>query len=192
MQILMIRHGRTDWNEARRIQGRTDIELNARGRAEQSERQVPALFADALVWTSPLARARETAALLGLTPKASDNRLMEMDFGEWEGRTHAELLAEDPDGMSSLEAQGLDMRPPGGETPLEVMTRLLDFLSGLDGPRHIVVSHKGVMRAAFAAALDWDMRDDLPFRVDWNAGQLFRHRGNRLLLEHSNLPLTAA
>ncbi len=189
MQILMIRHGRTDWNEARRIQGRTDIPLNERGRAEQAGRRVPSAFSGAKIWISPLARARETATQMNMGEVSEDPRLIEMDFGEWEGRTHAELTAEDPNGMANLESMGLDMRPPGGETPAEVVARLFEFLSAVKGPRHIVVSHKGVMRAAFAAALDWDMREDLPFRVDWNAGQLFEWIDGQLRLQEANLPL---
>jgi probable phosphoglycerate mutase len=191
MQILMIRHGRTEWNEARRIQGRTDIPLNQRGRDEQACRTLPAGFADAVAWSSPLARATETARLLGAIDPSIDERLIEMDFGTWEGRTHTELTAEDPTGMRDLEAQGVDMRPPSGETPREVSTRLLEFLSGLGGGRQVLFSHKGVMRSAFAKALGWNMKEDLPFRVDWNAGQLFRFENGDLTLDKANLPLTA-
>lgn len=185
----MIRHGRTDWNEARRIQGRTDIPLNDRGKAEQARRRVPSAFANCCVWTSPLNRAVETASLMQLGPNQMDDRLIEMDFGEWEGRTHRELTAADPKGMQRLEAMGTNMRPPGGETPAEVTSRLIAFLGDLSGPNHIIVSHKGVIRAAFSAALDWNMREDMPFRVDWNAGQLFRFADGQLILEAANLSL---
>ncbi|WP_416896247.1 MAG: histidine phosphatase family protein [Minwuia sp.] len=187
----MIRHGRTGWNAERRIQGRTDVPLSPEGRAEQAARRIPAAFAQAPAYSSPLARAVETARLLGLDP-VTDARLTEMDFGDWEGRTHAELTAEDADGMARLEARGINMRPPGGETPREVQTRLVEFLRSKDGGDLIAVCHKGVIRAAFALALDWDMTADMPFRVRWNEGQLFRFDDGRLSLEQANLSLSAA
>lgn len=192
MQILMIRHGRTEWNEARRIQGRTDIPLNDRGRQEQSSRSIPADFANAPVWSSPLSRAIETARLLGAPSVLTSDKLIEMDFGTWEGRTHADLEAEDPTMMHHLESQGIDMRPPGGETPADVMLRLADFLISLSGPRQVLVCHKGVMRAAFAWALNWDMRADMPFKVDWTAGHLFRLTHDDLSLEAANIELSTS
>jgi probable phosphoglycerate mutase len=191
MLILLIRHGRTAWNDAGRIQGRTDVPLSARGRREQRSRAVPETFGGAEAWTSPLDRARETAALLSLAGARADDRLTEMDFGEWEGRTHAELTAGAPEVMRRLEAKGLDMRPPGGETPRQVAARLLDWTDGLTADRVIAVTHKGVIRAAFAAATGWDMTRDLDMKVDWSAGQLFRRLDGGLALERANLELTA-
>lgn len=192
MIVLMIRHGRTDWNEARRIQGRTDVPLNDRGVAEQQARSIPGDFADAPVWSSPLERARRTADLLGATALRTDDRLIEMDFGAWEGRTHRELTAEDPDRMRRLEALGIDMRPPGGETPREVAGRLLSFLGEQGEERIVIVTHKGVIRAAFATALGWDMTEDMPFKPDWNAGHCFRCVAGRLELMRANVPLKRA
>lgn len=192
MIVLMIRHGRTDWNEARRIQGRTDIPLNERGIAEQQTRAIPRDFADAPVRSSPLVRARQTSELLGANELQTDERLIEMDFGAWEGHTHRDLTAEDPEGMRRLEADGIDMRPPGGETPREVADRLLSFLSEQLEDRLVAVTHKGVIRAAFATALGWDMTRDMPFRADWNAGHCFRFAAGRLELEQANVPLIRA
>jgi len=192
MQILMIRHGRTDWNEVRRIQGRTDIPLNDRGRAEQKLRSIPPHFHGSPVWSSPLCRATETASLMGCPAPATDDRLIEMDFGEWEGRTHTELTAKDPQQMQRLESRGIDMRPPGGETPREVGARLLSLVGELAGPAHVLFCHKGVIRAALALALDWDMRSDLPFRVNWNAGQVFEWHDGRLTLAEPNVDLATS
>lgn len=185
----MIRHGRTDWNAARRIQGRTDVPLSAEGRMEQTGRAVPAGFADSPAFVSPLRRARQTARLLGLGAARVEPRLTEMDFGEWEGRTHAELRADDPAGLAALEAKGLDMRPPRGETPREVGERLLGFLGELDAARAILVTHKGVIRAALARAWGWDMTADPPERIDWAAGQVLEFEAGGLRPVAINLPL---
>lgn len=173
MRILMIRHGRTAWNAEGRVQGRSDLPLSESGRREQAARSVPDEFRDSPCHVSPLKRARETAALLGRPDAEVQPALIEMDFGEWEGRTHAELHAADPEGLARAEAKGLDMRPPGGETPREVQARLTRFLAGLDGERAVLITHKGVMRAALSLAWNWDMTCDPPRRIDWSAGQEF-------------------
>ena len=190
MLILFIRHGRTDWNAARRIQGRTDIPLSPDGRAEQALRQVPSKFATAHCLSSPLVRARETAELLGWPEPEIVPELIEMDFGDWEGHTHAELTGDDPEAMYAAESMGLDMRPPDGESPREVMERIMGLLSTRNEERIVAVTHKGVIRAGFAAALGWDMTEDLPFRVDWQAGHLFSFRDGKLSLVQANLELS--
>ena len=94
------RHGETDWNAARRIQGSRDIPLNAAGRAQaETLAETVAALAPALsrVYTSPLCRALETAQCvadrLGC-PCTVLPGLREIDFGDWEGKTWAEAEAE--------------------------------------------------------------------------------------------------
>ncbi|WP_281016880.1 MULTISPECIES: histidine phosphatase family protein [unclassified Minwuia] len=193
MRITMLRHGRTAWNAERRIQGRTDIPLSDTGRqALEGLRLAPAQ--DAEVWiSSPLTRATETARILsGSRPHTTDARLMEMNFGDWEGHTHADLIAADPAGMRRSEARGIHMRPPGGETPAEVATRLLDFLSSREESALVLVSHKGVIRAALARASGWDMTSDPPFAIKWHMAQTFLFDDGRLRIDRLNIPLVAA
>ena len=123
----MIRHAATAWNEAGRIQGRTDVPLGERGRRALDGRRLPARFASFRVYSSPLARAVETAALLGLGMPVLDPRLAEMDWGEWEGETRASVAAADPDGVARNTARGRDFRPSGGESPREVQARIVDW-----------------------------------------------------------------
>jgi broad specificity phosphatase PhoE len=83
-----VRHGETDWSARGRHSGTTDLPLNARGRrqAEQLGRGLAALGIDfAAAWTSPLARARETAALAGFPDARRLDELREWDYGEYEG-----------------------------------------------------------------------------------------------------------
>ena len=122
MRICLIRHGPTAWNEGGRIQGRADIALSAAGRAEVRGWRLPAGFAGARWLTSPLRRARETAALLPGSGVV-EPRLVEMDWGAWEGWRGAELRAKAPAELAANEALGLDFRPPGGESPREVGAR---------------------------------------------------------------------
>ena len=115
--LFLIRHGETAWNESGRIQGRADLGLSARGRAQVAAWRVPPVWAGARWLASPLRRARETAALLTEGQILLEPRLTEMDWGEWEGRRGADLRAEAPAALARSEAQGLDLRPPGGESP---------------------------------------------------------------------------
>lgn len=193
MQVVLMRHGKTAWNLTRRVQGRRDVPLADEGRAELARRRLPPELTPDRWFASPLRRAVESARLLGAEALVTDSRLVEMDFGRWEGRSHAELAAEDPEGLRRAEALGLDMRPPEGETPREVQRRLIDFLAEIDaGDRVAAVTHKGVIRAALALASGWTMTGAPPWKIDWSAAQLFRYDSGRLELEAVNVALETA
>ncbi len=171
--LVLIRHGATQWNLDGRIQGRADPPLAPEGRAEVSAWRLPpdmggAPGIDNWVWlTSPLARARETAALLHGAPVSVEPALIEMDWGAWEGRRLAELRSEGGQDMAAREARGLDFRPPGGETPREVRARLRPLLERLEaaGRATIAVTHKGVIRALYTLASGWDMTGRPPEKL---------------------------
>jgi probable phosphoglycerate mutase len=151
----VIRHGATDWNEAGLIQGRTDRPLSAAGRAAVAAWRLPPGWETARSLASPLARAVETARLLGLQPEA-EPRLIEMSWGVWEGRSLAAIRGELGGEMRDNEARGLDFRPAGGESPRDVQARLRPLLAELALPT-VAVSHKGVLRALYAMASGWTM-----------------------------------
>jgi broad specificity phosphatase PhoE len=165
--LLLIRHGMTEWNETRRLQGRADLGLSPRGRAEVLSWRLPGAWSGARWLSSPLRRARDTAALLTAAPVGIDRRLIEMDWGAWEGRRLADLRAADPAGMAANEARGLDFRPPGGESPREVALRMRGLAAALAGePGPVVaITHKGVVRAALALATGWTMLEKPPLRL---------------------------
>ena len=121
--LLVIRHGTTDWNAAGASRGAPTARSTTTGRAAIRAAVLPPGWADAPCLASPLKRAMETAHLLGLHP-IPEPRLIEMAWGEWEGRRLTELRAELGDAMRENEARGLDFRPPGGESPREVQERL--------------------------------------------------------------------
>jgi probable phosphoglycerate mutase len=176
LRILMVRHGRTDWNDEGRIQGHTDIPLNESGRRQVLERRVPAAYGGWPWQASPLCRAQETARLLGATRVETDVRLREMNWGRWEGRTRANLRAEYGERMAAMEAAGPDFRPPGGESPRELQARLLDWARDAASrmPAVIAVTHKGVIKAALGLAEDWDLTGKAPRRLRWECAHLFR------------------
>ncbi len=166
--LFLVRHGRTVWNEGGRIQGHADIDLSAAGRREVASWQVPPAWTETRWLASPLRRARQTAALLTDQPVTIDARLIEMDWGAWEGQRLADLRAAAPDAMAANEARGLDFRPSGGESPREVAGRVQELFAVLAAaPTPVVaVTHKGVIRAALALATGWQMRGKAPVRLD--------------------------
>ena len=170
IQLALLRHGVTDWNREHRLQGRADIPLSAIGRTALTGLQLPHAWAEAQIYCSPLMRARETAALLGCADPILDPRLIEMDWGAYEGRTIAELRSELDAPMLANESRGLDFLPPGGESPRQVQARLRAWLAEVaasDKPV-VAVTHKGVIRSALALAYDWDMKGRQPLKLDWS------------------------
>ena len=172
VRLLAIRHGKTDWNMAKKIQGRTDISLNSQGRSELLGKRVPREF-ETFDWTaSPLKRTRETAELLGARALKIEPSLIEMNWGVWEGETLSDLLEKYGAEFKFNEARGLQMTPPGGESPADVVRRLKPWLRSLESDT-IAVTHKGVIRALKSLAYNWDMTEKAPVKFDWAMGHLF-------------------
>jgi broad specificity phosphatase PhoE len=118
-KIYLLRHGETEWSRAGRHTGTTDLPLTENGRAAARALR-PALAAESfdLVLTSPLRRARETCELAGLGSRAEiDPDLCEWNYGEYEGRTSADIQAQRPGWVIFRDGC------PGGESPGEVAAR---------------------------------------------------------------------
>jgi broad specificity phosphatase PhoE len=162
--VYYIRHGETDWNVAGRLQGRRDVPLNARGRAQAVHCGdiLRDLFArdgrdpNGLDYaSSPLRRAAETMQLarsvLGLAPDryACDPRLAEIAFGEWEGSTIAQLHQRDPVRIAQREHDKWHFQPPGGESYAMVSGRMRDWYESLTRDS-VVTAHGGTARGLIA------------------------------------------
>jgi broad specificity phosphatase PhoE len=117
--VVLVRHGETEWSRAGRHTSRTDVPLTDEGRREAAGLAAPLRARTfGLVLTSPLARARDTCALAGFGVVARvDDDLREWDYGDFEGRTTADIRAAEPGW--SLWSEGA----PGGETPAAVAVR---------------------------------------------------------------------
>ncbi len=119
-EVWLVRHGETAWSLSGQHTGTTDIPLTENGRAVARRlRPILAEVPFALVLTSPLQRARETCALAGLGERAIvEPELHEWDYGDYEGRTPEEILAERPGWMIFRDGC------PGGETPAAIGARV--------------------------------------------------------------------
>lgn len=175
-QLFLVRHATTAWNRTGRIQGRTDVPLDAGGRAEAATWRLPAALRCCSWVASPLARAVETARALGAPAElATDPRLAEMSWGKWEGWSLTDLRATHGAAMAANEARGLDFRPPGGESPRDVQARIASWLAEVSarGQPILAVTHAGVIRAVLALATGWQMTGKPPVRLSWSAAHGF-------------------
>jgi len=150
----MLRHAPTEWNRDKRLQGQADSPLLDHGVA------IARAWGEALktcAWdrivASDLGRARRTAELINRSlelPVSWDPRLREKDWGEWTGKTVAEIRRETPQLLTRLERDGWAFRPPGGEERFAVFARsrdaLLDASRKWPGERILVVTHEGVIK----------------------------------------------
>jgi len=192
MKLLVVRHAPTAWNREGRLQGRSDVPLDEAGEREATEWALPASPSPKQWFTSPLTRARQTARAMGIeaVPEPS---LTEMDWGDWEGRTLADLRSGPGDAMAANEARGLDFRPTNGESPRDVQARLAPWLRSVaaSGVDIGAVCHKGVIRAMLALATGWDMTGKPPFRIEAACAQVFcLAPDGELSLDRANVPLT--
>ncbi len=159
-RLILIRHGETRWNLQKKYQGHANPGLSATGKkhVRALAARIKDLGIDGL-YTSPLKRARQTAAILsaktGFKPHP-DARIKELNFGNWEGKTAAELIAQnDKNFRSWLEGQW--KTPKGGESLAELNRRVRAFLKDCvkkhKGKKIAIVSHGGPLRMMILLAL---------------------------------------
>ena len=169
-RVVLVRHGETDWNRDRRIQGQTDTALSALGRLQAKAiglRLAGERF-DA-IYASDLARAWDTAQAIAQAGAAAvaaegtqgvqapmpiaDRRLREMDFGEWEGKTSSEIALSHPEEHQRSKARDPDFRIPGGESFNDLYTRVVGCVTALSaahpGQSICVVAHGGILDMMF-------------------------------------------
>jgi glucosyl-3-phosphoglycerate phosphatase len=145
-RLVLIRHGQSTYNAEGRLQGQADPPLSDAGRAE-AERLKPFLPRFERAITSDLARASETAALLGYADAVRDRRWREIDLGEWAGRPIAGFGDE-----TRAAWRGGPLNPPGGESWAQFAARVSGAVDELvaAGGTWLVVCHGGAVRAALA------------------------------------------
>jgi broad specificity phosphatase PhoE len=173
LRLALIRHGPTDWNAQKRVQGTVDTPLSDEGREQMARLLPPEGFESVRAYSSPKLRARQTAALLGLKNLKFDARLAEQNWGDWEGLTRAEMLLRDGDDafLRAGSARGLAFRPPGGESTGELHARVRNFFSDVarSDEDALAVTHMGVLRAGYVMATGWDMSAPMPAEMNLKA-----------------------
>lgn len=189
-KLALLRHGHTPWNRAGRIQGRTDVPLDAEAEAQLAALCLPDGWTDAALWASPLARACRTAELVAGRAPQCDPALIEMHWGNWEGQQGAELRADPDSGFRDIEDWGWEFCPPNGESPGHVRDRLRPWVEGLTTDT-LAVCHIGVMRVLLALATGWAFKGPAPFQIKRNRLYVMRIGTQEWHLEDPPLRLEA-
>ncbi len=167
-RIALLRHFPTRWNREHRFQGQVDIPLTDESRQQLHGLALPAPWNTTRIIASPLSRADETARILARGRAVTlDARLVEISFGEWEGRHGADLLADPDSGYVNVEDWGWHRRPPGGESPWDVWQRVQPALAEVatnPAPALLIV-HRALMRVILAHAWGWNYDSPEPFKI---------------------------
>ena len=188
--IIIVRHGRTEFNAAGRLQGRTDNPLDEVGLAQAeavATYLAPELLSDTLIVCSPLLRARQTATAIAKGVGASleiDERWIELDYGAFEGLRQSEV----PANVWREWRSDSDFAAPQGESLNQVQERVAqacdDLAQRLDGRTAVVVSHVSPIKSAVAWALGVDVS------VGWKT-QLVTASITRLAISANGAALTS-
>ena len=179
MEIIVVRHGETDWNKTQRIQGHQQIPLNEAGRS-QAVKIAEWLSSIKLthIYSSALIRSIETAEIINRSfslPIARDARLNEKCYGVWEGKYSEEIFPPGSERLNYWLEENLDDNPNQGETTREMMNRSVGFLQDLT-QTHVtsdiilVVTHGGPFKALTGFVQKWTPKDY--FRTEIKNGQI--------------------
>ena len=177
-RIIAIRHGETAWNAAHRLQGHVDVPLNDRGRA-QAQAVARALTEDgdsaiAAVYASDLARAFETGRAIAEAahaPIIPVRDLRERGFGDWEGRSYADLSVEFPDQAERWRKRDPQWSPPGAAENLlqfrERINRAIQAISARHSDEQIaLVAHGGVLDMLYRLATGLGIQAPRTWKLD--------------------------
>ncbi len=171
-QLLLVRHGTTDANDKRLMVGRSDPELNEKGRREAEylaeilrHRPVERLYC------SPKIRCRRTAEVVGrgleLTPEVNNN-LREIDFGDWENKSFKEIQGKYPEVIDRWVGDFIEFQFPGGDSVQDLHGRVMEFLEKFFTDSQdltVCITHGGVISAMICRLLNLPPESYLAFQV---------------------------
>jgi len=190
--IILIRHGETDWNRVRRLQGHWDIAINELGHRQASALAL-ALSSEkpTAIYASDLQRARDTAQAVADRHQITvsiDARLRERCYGAFEGLLYDDIDGHFPQAFAQWQARELHARFPAGERQAETLhefsARAVAVVTELaqrhDNEKIIIVSHGGVLDCVYRAAYGMDLLVERQFdmknaainRLHWNGTQM--------------------
>ncbi len=168
--IYLTRHGQTEWNIEKRLQGHGNSPLTDAGikRAEELSKRLKDIKIEC-IYTSPIERAYKTASILKGDKEIeliTHDGLKEMNFGDFEGKITEEVMQENPDWDINLIMQGnLEMRAPNGETLAEVRERVSkamdEIIKDNDGKSILVVAHGITLKAIMNYFKDKDVNSEV-------------------------------
>jgi broad specificity phosphatase PhoE len=196
IKILLVRHGETDWNLAGRFQGRSDVPLNRKG-VEQASALASALRGESIaaIYSSPLARAKETARLIQVfhptAPLHEEEGLAEMDLGEFEGIEGPRWAEQNPEFRRAWRENPASVSMPGGESLEQVQARAVAALGRITrshphGSTLLICSHNFVILTILCLALELPLNRFRELKQGTAALNILYMRGGKLLAEVVN------
>ena len=174
IRLLVVRHGQTDWNADERLQGSTDVELNAAGveQARETAKRLSGFAVDAVV-SSPMKRAYATAVILAEAVRcdvAVMDDFAERSVGIFEGMTMEEAKARYPELWTKVPTRQIHQGPPGGESILDVGCRVACGLRRIreaySGKTVLLVTHGYVSRAVYGILTRPSDEEYFKFRME--------------------------
>ncbi len=189
-ELVLIRHGETDWNAERRIQGHLDIPLNHAGlaQAEAIGERFRGTDIDVLV-SSDLGRAMQTVAPISegsKLPVLSEARLRERNLGVLQGKTVEEAQELAPEAFEVFRSRAADAALPEGESLTAFAGRVIDVLTALaqryEGKRIVAVTHGGVLDIAYRHATGMPLAAPRKFPIQNASVNTFRVEGSQFEL----------
>jgi probable phosphoglycerate mutase len=180
--LYVLRHGQTEWNVQRRMQGRLNSPLTAEGRtqADAHGKVLKQLGGVDKLWVSTAGRTKQTAELVNAhlqAPVEYSEDLVERDCGIWSGKTLSEVEQEDGEGLSALRADPYGYRPGGGENLADLSARVAPVIQRIKSiERAAIISHGVVTKALLEHFLQLSREEvvrithpnDLFFRLSFN------------------------
>ena len=168
--LYLVRHGQTIWNSTGKYQGRTDVALSDKGisQAKKTVNRFLSVHLDGVI-ASPLKRAADTARGIAEThglPLETDSRLMELSFGDWEGKTYEEIEKIWPGMIEEMYHDAGSLRLPHGESFEDCQKRCMEAVKGIlqrgDNKSYAIVCHGAALRTIICGLIQ------IPLSRSWN------------------------
>jgi broad specificity phosphatase PhoE len=194
LEIMLVRHGETDWNVSEVFRGRADVELNETG-IMQARRLGEYLSGAKIgaVYSSPLKRAAETAGAIAGHQAVEVNivrGLIDFDYGKWQGLSHQEVKVRYKELYEAWLNRPGQIRMPAGESLDDVRERVMgvvsDIMKRYGEGRLVLVSHRVVSKVLICALLGLDNSHFWNIRLDACGITTFSHEGGKFILTGHN------
>lgn len=164
-ELLLIRHGETEWNKIGKFQGSTDIDLSEEGRSQAKLLRERIQNDFDSIYASPLSRAYETAEIIAAGSGKKiiiANDIREINFGEWEGLTIKDISTKYSDVFISWKKDKLEGKFIGGDLSTANAAKrakncILDIVKKNKGNKIIIVAHGGIIKAGIIGLFNFDM-----------------------------------
>ncbi len=194
-RIILVRHGETEWNRVERFRGRADVPLNPTGlaQADATGRRIAAEWQPDAIYTGPLARTFRTAEAIAAhcqLPIEVEARLVDIDYGSWQGLAPGEVRTRWPEALDTWYSAPHVAQIPEGETLEDVQVRAMAAVNEL-AARHVdqtivLVSHTVVNRVILLSALGLSLERFWRLRQDTCAINVFETTGRDFDLVTTN------